>query len=548
MSGIRALDNGAPPRPQDPPPEKRVSRNREEVDEDDGDEGDSTLGALLNPAKVRAPAGADAARGAGRRGAATVVEADNAPDTESSDPDMQRQMEYILAAQRGKAAADGKTRRRKVPLTAAAPSAAPRGSKKKSKSPSVSSSASGSASASASASSGSGSGGSDPDEDDDDDEGDSEPPEETRLERKIRKACEKAKLLARIDQLHESHHIPKTREFTYRASTEELTVEVARMEVLALRGVRVKQGRAAFLYSVMGIEKAMNYSDKEEALPFNWYMNGFTKEATRSIADYDDALETAVEDLVGPGGKMPWYMQLGFILVPAMAQHSMMQRHRDDPEHTAQVLRDNPEIANRVVEEIARAELKRRDALAAAPLASLAASAPGAAAAGGSAAPTRTVAGARPRVQMQPASGGGSRPTQADTRPVPPPMATREETAQMHLTVEAAEQMAKQRAQLQAQEARMQSLERQLAETQERARADRARADAAAAASAALHASHQASHQAAQRPAQIPAPAAPVGASAGTGVSASVAAALAAARAADNSSSSSESGLDIFIQ
>lgn len=515
MSGIRALDSSgarAPPAPQDSSPPKRAASRAEDEEEDDGDF-DESLGALLNPAKVRSKTTRD-----------LEVEAAEQPgdDSDSSDPNLQRQMEYIIAAQRNKAAKD-QPRRRKVPINAEPPPPPPQGGKKKkpSKSPSISSSSS-----SPQTQSSSGGSGEEPSEDDDEEEDEDEPEEETRLERKIRKACEKAKLLARIDQLHESHHIPKTREFTYRASTEELTVEVARMEVLALRGVRVKQGRAAFLYSVMGIEKAMNFSDKQEALPFNWYMGGFTKEATRSIADYDDALESAVEDLVGPGGRMPWYMQLGFILVPAMAQHSMMQRFKDDPEHTARVLREDPALANRVAEEIARTEIRRRE------LAAAEAQPP-------AAPPTRTVAGARPRVQMQPAARA---PAPAlDNRPVPPPLATREETAHMHLTVEAAEQMAKQRAQLQAQEGRMQALERQLAETQERARADRARADAAAAASAALHAEVA---RAKQAPPAAPAAAAPVVG----GIAAALAASRAARAAADDSSSASSSGLDIFVQ
>lgn len=522
MSGIRALDSSgarAPPAQDASPPKRAASRAEDEDDDGDFDE---SLGALLNPAKVRSKTTKD-----------LEVEAEQPGDeSDSSDPNLQRQMEYIIAAQRNKAVKD-QPRRRKVPINAEPPPPPPQGGKKKkpSKSPSISSSSS-----SPQTQSSSGASGEEPSEEEDDEEED-EPEEETRLERKIRKACEKAKLLARIDQLHESHHIPKTREFTYRASTEELTVEVARMEVLQARGVRVKQGRAAFLYSVMGIEKAMNFSDKQEVLPFNWYMGGFTKEATRSIADYDDALESAVEDLVGPGGRMPWYMQLGFILVPAMAQHSMMQRFKDDPEHTARVLREDPALANRVAEEIARTEIRRRELAAAeAPPPAAPPAAP----------PTRTVAGARPRVQMQPAARGAA--PALDNRPVPPPLATREETAHMHLTVEAAEQMAKQRAQLQAQEGRMQALERQLAETQERARADRARADAAAAASAALHAevarAKQATAPAAPAAAPVVVPAVGVG-----GIAAALAASRAArAAAADDSSSASSSGLDIFVQ
>lgn len=519
MSGIRALDSSgarALPEPQDSSPPKRAA-SRAEDEDDDGGDFDESLGALLNPAKVRSKTTKE-----------LEVEAEQqADDSDSSDPNLQRQMEYIIAAQRNKAAKD-QPRRRKVPINAEPPPPPPQGGKKKkpSKSPSISSSSS-----SPQTQSSSGASGEEPSEEEDDDDEEDEPEEETRLERKIRKACEKAKLLARIDQLHESHHIPKTREFTYRASTEELTVEVARMEVLALRGVRVKQGRAAFLYSVMGIEKAMNFSDKQEVLPFNWYMGGFTKEATRSIADYDDALESAVEDLVGPGGRMPWYMQLGFILVPAMAQHSMMQRFKDDPEHTARVLREDPALANRVAEEIARTEIRRRELAAA--------EAPPPAAP-----PTRTVAGARPRVQMQPAAAARTAAPALDNRPVPPPLATREETAHMHLTVEAAEQMAKQRAQLQAQEGRMQALERQLAETQERARADRARADAAAAASAALHAEVARAKQPQHPVAPVAAPVAvPVG-----GIAAALAASRAARAAADDSSSASSSGLDIFVQ
>jgi hypothetical protein len=172
------------------------------------------------------------------------------------------------------------------------------------------------------------------------------------LEDEMNKAIRKAKLLARIDQLA-GRGVKPSKNFTYRAPEDELIVEVARMETLAQRAVRIQQGRAAFISMVGTSEKGMNAADDTEMLPFNFYMNGFTRQTVKDITNYDDCLERGVESMLGSGGSFPWYVELAFILVPAMVTHSMMNRFKDNPEHTKKVLQQDPQLRTEVAKELA---------------------------------------------------------------------------------------------------------------------------------------------------------------------------------------------------
>ncbi len=193
--------------------------------------------------------------------------------------------------------------------------------------------------------------------DDDDDSSLPPPPapvmQHDPMQHKIEEAIRKAKLLARIDQL-EARGVRPSKKFTYRAAEDELITEVAKMESLAQRSTRIKQGRSAFIMLVGSMEKGANWCDDSERLPVKCYLKGFTKQTVKDITNYDDCLERGVESMFGSADALPWYVQLGLILGPAMITHHMMQRFKDDPEHTRKVLRSDPELRNEVARELAR--------------------------------------------------------------------------------------------------------------------------------------------------------------------------------------------------
>lgn len=284
------------------------------------------------------------------------------------------------------------------------------------------------------------------DEDDESDDGMVPPFQEANgVELQVQRAVRKAKLLARIDQLKGRGVMP-SKEYTYRASEDELVTEVARMEVLAQRSIRIQQGRAVFISGIGGLEKLMNKSDENEWLPIAWHMEGFTRVTTRDITNYDDPLERGVESMLGEAGSMPWYAELAMILIPAMVTHSMMQRFKDSPEHTNEVLKSNPQLRETVARELAQ-EMHRSEQHAAAEAAESirAASAPPAA------------SGAQPRMRMQPPRG----PPSAAMRPEPP-APDMSHAPGMQVNIERNNESAKQRQQIQQQEARLNNLEEQL--------------------------------------------------------------------------------------
>ena len=173
------------------------------------------------------------------------------------------------------------------------------------------------------------------------------------MEEETIKAVRKAKLLARIEQM-ETKGVKRSKAYNYRSSEEELMVEVARMEVLAERAVRIEQGRAFLMTAVNGAEKGSSFIDRKGWLPFNFNISGFSKQLHKDIDKYDDCLERGVADTLGPGGSRVWWMDLLTVLLPSMAYYSMTNRITENSEYANEVIRNNPEFQSRLAQEMAK--------------------------------------------------------------------------------------------------------------------------------------------------------------------------------------------------
>lgn len=173
------------------------------------------------------------------------------------------------------------------------------------------------------------------------------------MQEETEKAIRKAQLLARIQQLAEKK-IAVSKTLTFRTSEEELMVEVARMEVLHERSIRIQQGRAALMTTVNTTETVLGLLDSKPWLPVKFKMNGFTKSVNKSISDYDDALERGVEETLGRPGSSVWWVELLWILIPAMITYSFTNRFAEDPAYSAEVLKKNPEFQQQLAKEMAR--------------------------------------------------------------------------------------------------------------------------------------------------------------------------------------------------
>lgn len=173
------------------------------------------------------------------------------------------------------------------------------------------------------------------------------------LEEETLKAVRKAKLLARIEQM-ETKGVKRSKIFTFKTSEEELMVEVARMEVLAERAIRVEQGRAFLMTNVKAIERGSMYVDKRKWLPIEFNMKGYSNHLIKDIDKFDDCLERGVAETIGPSSSRVWWVELLWILVPSMAYYSMTNHMHKDPDYTNDVLRKNPEFQDRLAKEMAR--------------------------------------------------------------------------------------------------------------------------------------------------------------------------------------------------
>jgi hypothetical protein len=179
--------------------------------------------------------------------------------------------------------------------------------------------------------------------------------ESDRLEKEMDSVIKKARLLGRIQQLTQKGGKP-SKVFDHRSSTYEMKIEIARMEVVAERGARIKQGRMMLLATSATIEKSCKMWDRYFYDYVTFQVEGITKDTLMSISDYDDALEEAVEDLIGPQGKIPWYYRISALFASNMYERSLLNRSKQTPEHSAQVMARDPELRERVSLELARAE------------------------------------------------------------------------------------------------------------------------------------------------------------------------------------------------
>lgn len=173
------------------------------------------------------------------------------------------------------------------------------------------------------------------------------------LEEETLKAVRKAKLLARVEQL-QARNIKPSKTFNYRSSEEELMVEVARMEVLAERSIRVTQGRSALSTTVKTIERIAGFIDRKNYLPIKANIGGFSKELVKDIDQYDDCLERGVAETLGPASSRVWWVECLWILIPSMIWYSMTNRMTEDPKYASEVMRQNPEFQDRLAREMAK--------------------------------------------------------------------------------------------------------------------------------------------------------------------------------------------------
>lgn len=182
------------------------------------------------------------------------------------------------------------------------------------------------------------------------------------LEEETLKAVRKAKLLARIEQM-EAKGVKRTKVFTFRTSEEELMVEVARMEVLAERAIRIEQGRAMLITNIKAIEKGTGFVDRKKWLPLEFNLGGYSKHIIKDMDKFDDCLERGVAETIGPSSSRVWWVELLWILIPSMAYYSMTNSMHKDPEYTNEVLRKNPEFQDRLAREMAKelAHTERQD-------------------------------------------------------------------------------------------------------------------------------------------------------------------------------------------
>ena len=183
------------------------------------------------------------------------------------------------------------------------------------------------------------------------------------IEEETIKAVRKAKLLARIEQM-QAKGVKTSKNFNYRSNEEEMMVEVAKMEVLAERSIRIEQGRALLLPLVTGIESGLNFVDRKQWLPVKANMNGFSNQLAADIDKYDDCLERGVAETIGPAGGHAWWVDLMMILGPSMLHYSFMSRLSSTPTYANELLNNNPsfraEISGKMAQELSHAEKQRR--------------------------------------------------------------------------------------------------------------------------------------------------------------------------------------------
>jgi len=158
------------------------------------------------------------------------------------------------------------------------------------------------------------------------------------------RAVRKGKLLSRIKQM-EAKGVRPSKTFTLKSSDEEMMVEVARMEVMAERSVRITQGRSMLLTATKTLESGANVVDRKNYLPMKFNLKGFTDALLTKIDEYDDCLERGVAETIGPASSRIWWVEMLYILLPSMFMFSLgnngnAKDKKSDPEYQQMLARE----------------------------------------------------------------------------------------------------------------------------------------------------------------------------------------------------------------
>ena len=186
-------------------------------------------------------------------------------------------------------------------------------------------------------------------------------------EEELKQDLQKAKLLARIEQL-KKRGIKPDKDYGWQTALKELRIAVAKMETIAMRSVRIEQGRAALMFTVGGVEKGCNYSDENKLTgDFKFYMNGYSKHLYSELPIFDDCLEQGVEELLGPLNDQKWYVQLSFLLGSSMVKYSMTNREsqEDQLKRTITAIKQDKDFIDSIKRELME-EMRAKEVPAAA--------------------------------------------------------------------------------------------------------------------------------------------------------------------------------------
>lgn len=198
----------------------------------------------------------------------------------------------------------------------------------------------------------------DGDQEEEEEEIDTRSPATRAYEEKVKKAIQKGRLLSRLEQF-ETRGLKLSKKFNWKSEEDELMVEIARLETIASRDVKIQQGRSMLVAGVGGIEKGAQKLDTTGYLPFQIGMDDYHKHMLRDIHLFDDCLERGMDEVFGDLKNKPWYEELFMILIPSMFMYCVSNRASKDPDTLAQAIRKNPLLMKEMAKEAAR-ELRRQ--------------------------------------------------------------------------------------------------------------------------------------------------------------------------------------------
>lgn len=177
-----------------------------------------------------------------------------------------------------------------------------------------------------------------------------------KLEEEMQTVVRKARMLARIQQLTTRGAKP-SKLFDHRSSEHELQIEIARMEVVAERGMRIKQGRMALTAFSASVEKAAGMWDQRFADYITFQIQGVTRDLIMNIVQFDDALEQGVEELIGPQGQIPWYYRLLYGYGALCVERTSINRTSPStPQFTADDIVKDAQLRKKVMDEVYKAD------------------------------------------------------------------------------------------------------------------------------------------------------------------------------------------------